>query len=214
MLSGIPTIEQPVSTASWFPERRRTIVCFRQDQPPLEQARLGLQAAAVHRSSDSCSCVDEGLAFRAPVSQDAAPLVPAGDSPGHLLTPLMARIWHAGELGSVSPRQTSSSPPSYEPSCPSPGAGPACTTCANNMAATRSTCSPSCAGGHVVALKAKATASPARDDARHLRWLRDRLQDLFAASIVLHFDARLRTRRGLGRDPFPSSAERSAAPSI
>jgi len=36
------------------------------------------------------------------------------------------------------------------------------------------------------ALAIKATASPARDDARHLMWLRDRVQDRFAAGIVLH----------------------------
>lgn len=41
-------------------------------------------------------------------------------------------------------------------------------------------------GGRVIALEVKATASPARDDARHLMWLRDRLQDRFAAGIVLH----------------------------
>ncbi len=41
-------------------------------------------------------------------------------------------------------------------------------------------------GGQVVALEVKATASPARDDARHLMWLRDRVQDRFAAGIVLH----------------------------
>ena len=41
-------------------------------------------------------------------------------------------------------------------------------------------------GGHVIALEVKATASPGRDDARHLLWLRDRLQDRFAAGVVLH----------------------------
>ncbi len=41
-------------------------------------------------------------------------------------------------------------------------------------------------GGHVIAFEVKATASPGRDDARHLTWLRDRLQDRFAAGIVLH----------------------------
>jgi len=41
-------------------------------------------------------------------------------------------------------------------------------------------------GGHVIAFEVKATASPGRDDARHLIWLRDRLQDRFAAGIVLH----------------------------
>jgi predicted AAA+ superfamily ATPase len=45
-------------------------------------------------------------------------------------------------------------------------------------------------GGQVVALEVKATASPARDDARHLMWLRDRLQDRFAAGIVLHTGSR------------------------
>ncbi|MHB1582761.1 MAG: ATP-binding protein [Acidimicrobiales bacterium] len=41
-------------------------------------------------------------------------------------------------------------------------------------------------GGRVIAFEVKATASPARDDARHLMWLRDRLQDRFAGGIVLH----------------------------
>jgi predicted AAA+ superfamily ATPase len=38
----------------------------------------------------------------------------------------------------------------------------------------------------LVAIEVKATASPGREDARHLAWLRDRLGDGFAAGAVLH----------------------------
>lgn len=42
------------------------------------------------------------------------------------------------------------------------------------------------ADGRVVALEIKADASPPRQSARHLRWLRDRLGDRFAFGAVLH----------------------------
>ncbi len=40
--------------------------------------------------------------------------------------------------------------------------------------------------GRLVGLEVKATASPSKDDARHLCWLRDQLGDQFAAGIVLN----------------------------
>lgn len=42
------------------------------------------------------------------------------------------------------------------------------------------------AGGKVLAIEIKATASPDRDDARHLVWLRDQLGDRFLSGAVLH----------------------------
>ncbi len=42
------------------------------------------------------------------------------------------------------------------------------------------------ADGSVVAIEVKAAAAPTDEDARHLRWLRDRLGDRFVAGIVLH----------------------------
>jgi predicted AAA+ superfamily ATPase len=41
-------------------------------------------------------------------------------------------------------------------------------------------------GGRVLALEIKATAAPRADDARHLRWLREHLDDRFVAGVVLH----------------------------
>lgn len=42
-------------------------------------------------------------------------------------------------------------------------------------------------GQRVIAIEVKATAAPdARDDAKHLRWLRDELGDRFAAGVVFH----------------------------
>ncbi|MHB1468129.1 MAG: ATP-binding protein [Solirubrobacteraceae bacterium] len=41
-------------------------------------------------------------------------------------------------------------------------------------------------GGGIVAIEIKSTASPNADDARHLRWLRDRLGESFRAGAVLH----------------------------
>lgn len=40
--------------------------------------------------------------------------------------------------------------------------------------------------GRIVAIEAKATASPSARDAAHLRWLREQLGDRFAAGIVIH----------------------------
>ena len=42
------------------------------------------------------------------------------------------------------------------------------------------------AGDRVVAIEVKATSAPGRDDAAHLEWLRDRLDDRFVAGAVLH----------------------------
>ena len=41
-------------------------------------------------------------------------------------------------------------------------------------------------GDRVVAIEVKATAAPARGDASHLEWLRDRLGDRFVAGVVFH----------------------------
>ncbi|MGH3631701.1 MAG: ATP-binding protein [Sciscionella sp.] len=40
--------------------------------------------------------------------------------------------------------------------------------------------------GRIAGIEIKASASPARADARHLMWLRDELPELFTAGIVLH----------------------------
>lgn len=40
--------------------------------------------------------------------------------------------------------------------------------------------------GSLVAIEIKASAAPGRDDARHLRWLRDRIGDRFIRGIVFH----------------------------
>ena len=45
-------------------------------------------------------------------------------------------------------------------------------------------------GGSVVGIEVKATTSPGADTAKHLRWLRDRIGDRFAAGIVLHLGQR------------------------
>jgi hypothetical protein len=45
-------------------------------------------------------------------------------------------------------------------------------------------------GGTVVGIEVKATTSPGADSAKHLRWLRDRLGERFAAGVVLHFGQR------------------------
>lgn len=42
------------------------------------------------------------------------------------------------------------------------------------------------ADGRILAIEIKAAAAPGRDDARHLRWLRDRLGDRFVRGIVFH----------------------------
>lgn len=46
-------------------------------------------------------------------------------------------------------------------------------------------------GGTVLAFEVKATAAPARQDARHLMWLRDRLGDRFTRGAVLHTGIRV-----------------------
>ena len=40
--------------------------------------------------------------------------------------------------------------------------------------------------GKVVGLEVKASASPSGDDAKHLRWLKDKLGDRMTAGVVLH----------------------------
>ncbi len=40
--------------------------------------------------------------------------------------------------------------------------------------------------GDVLGIEAKASSTPARDDARHLRWLREQLGDRFVGGIVIH----------------------------
>ncbi len=47
------------------------------------------------------------------------------------------------------------------------------------------------AAQRVVAFEIKATAAPGADDARHLAWLRDRLDEWFVAGIVFHTGPRL-----------------------
>lgn len=41
-------------------------------------------------------------------------------------------------------------------------------------------------GGRLIAIEIKASASPTERDARHLRWLRERLPDRFVVGAVLH----------------------------
>ena len=41
-------------------------------------------------------------------------------------------------------------------------------------------------GGKLIAIEARATASPTEQDARHLRWLRDRFPDRFVVGAVFH----------------------------
>lgn len=45
-------------------------------------------------------------------------------------------------------------------------------------------------GGSVIGIEVKGSASPGADSAQHLRWLRDRLGDRFAAGVVLHLGSR------------------------
>ena len=46
-------------------------------------------------------------------------------------------------------------------------------------------------GERVIALEVKASAAPKRDDARHLRWLRDELGQRFVAGVVFHTGPRV-----------------------
>ncbi len=46
-------------------------------------------------------------------------------------------------------------------------------------------------GSRLVAIEVKAGASVTRDDARHLRWLRDEIGDRFLAGVVLHTGSRV-----------------------
>ena len=46
-------------------------------------------------------------------------------------------------------------------------------------------------GQRVIAMEIKASASPDRFDAKHLSWLRERLEDLFVAGVVFHTGPRL-----------------------
>jgi predicted AAA+ superfamily ATPase len=46
-------------------------------------------------------------------------------------------------------------------------------------------------GGSVLAFEVKASAAPSRQDARHLIWLRDRLDDRFTRGAVLHTGIRI-----------------------
>lgn len=46
-------------------------------------------------------------------------------------------------------------------------------------------------GGRVVAFEVKATAAPQASDARHLVWLRDRLEDRFLAGVLFHTGPRV-----------------------
>jgi len=60
-------------------------------------------------------------------------------------------------------------------------------------------------GGAVAGIEVKSTTSPGTDTARHLRWLRDRLGDRFAAGIVLHLGRRASSFGG-GIHAIPLSA--------
>ena len=42
----------------------------------------------------------------------------------------------------------------------------------------------------MVAIEVNASASPTRDDARHLLWLRDQLDDRFSHGVVMHTGSR------------------------
>ena len=46
-------------------------------------------------------------------------------------------------------------------------------------------------GGHLLALEIKASAAPGAADARHLVWLRDRLEDRFARGAIFHTGAQV-----------------------
>jgi len=46
-------------------------------------------------------------------------------------------------------------------------------------------------GERVIALEVKASAAPKRDDARHLKWLRDELGQRFVAGVVFHTGPRV-----------------------
>jgi hypothetical protein len=41
-------------------------------------------------------------------------------------------------------------------------------------------------GGQVVGIEVKSSSSPRRDDAKHLRWMKDKLGDRMTAGVVLH----------------------------
>lgn len=41
-------------------------------------------------------------------------------------------------------------------------------------------------GGRVIGIEIKASAAPSADDAKHLIWLRDQLEERFLAGIVFH----------------------------
>lgn len=60
-------------------------------------------------------------------------------------------------------------------------------------------------GGAVVAIEVKATTSPGADSAKHLRWLRGRLGERFAAGVVLHLGQRA-SSFGDGIHALPVSA--------
>lgn len=45
-------------------------------------------------------------------------------------------------------------------------------------------------GGRIIGIEIKATAAPGADDARHLIWLRDQLEERFLAGVVLHTGTR------------------------
>lgn len=47
------------------------------------------------------------------------------------------------------------------------------------------------AAGRVIAIEVKAAAAPTTEDARHLSWLRDRLDDRFVAGVVFHTGPRV-----------------------
>lgn len=49
------------------------------------------------------------------------------------------------------------------------------------------------AGGRIIGVEVKASASPSAADAKHLKWLRDELGDRFAAGVVLHTGPRVYT---------------------
>jgi uncharacterized protein len=60
-------------------------------------------------------------------------------------------------------------------------------------------------GGAIVGIEVKATTSPGADSARHLRWLRERLGERFAAGVVLHLGRRA-SSFGDGIQAVPVSA--------